>query len=122
MSFKPMLAASCDNLDALKYPLLATPKIDGIRCLIIDGVAMSRSLKPIPNRFIQSVIGKPEFNGLDGELLVGDSFQAATSGIMSGDGEPDFRYYVFDQWDAGTGYTDRVEGLRMQTRMVGKAS
>jgi DNA ligase-1 len=115
MSFKPMLAASCDNLDALRYPLLATPKIDGIRCLIIDGVAMSRSLKPIPNRFIQSVIGKPEFNGLDGELLVGTTFQDATSGIMSSDGEPDFRFYVFDRWDLGAcPYVERVEHLKVR--------
>ena len=65
-----MLAASCDDIDQLRYPLLATQKIDGIRCLIIDGVAMSRSLKPIPNRYIQSIIGKREYNGLDGELVV----------------------------------------------------
>ena len=110
-TFKPMLAASCDDLRALRYPLLATPKIDGIRCLVINGVAMSRSLKPIPNRYIQSVIGKPEFNGLDGELLVGDSFQQATSGIMSEDGQPDFRYYVFDRWDLASGYRDRVRAM-----------
>jgi DNA ligase-1 len=110
-TFKPMLAASCDDLDQLRYPLLATPKIDGIRCLIIDGVAMSRSLKPIPNAYIQSVLGKPEFNGLDGELLVGSSFQDATSGIMSAGGEPDFRYYVFDKWDDLAGYEERVAEL-----------
>ena len=106
-----MLAASCDNLDALRYPLLATPKIDGIRCLIINGVATSRSLKPIPNRSIQSVIGKSEFNGLDGELLVGTSFQDATSGIMSSDGEPDFRFYVFDAWGAPGGYKNRIASM-----------
>jgi DNA ligase-1 len=96
-----MLAASCDDISALKYPLLASPKYDGIRCLIIDGVAMSRSLKPIPNAYIQSVLGKPEYNGLDGELIVGTNFQQSTSGIMSEDGEPDFKFYVFDRWDLG---------------------
>lgn len=109
--FKPMLAAPSDgeDLNLLQFPVIATPKIDGIRCLIIDGVAMSRSLKPIPNKFIQSVIGKPEFNGLDGELLVGTTFQAATSGIMSEGGEPDFRYYAFDRWDLGPlPYVNRV--------------
>ena len=121
-SFKPMLAASCDDINALRYPLLATPKIDGIRCLIIDGVAMSRSLKPIPNRFIQSVIGKPEFNGLDGELLVGNSFQQATSGIMSEDGEPDFKFYVFDVWrDASRPgeYKHRVASFMTQLGRLG---
>ena len=109
---KPMLASQCDDIDALKYPLLVTPKIDGIRCLIIDGVAMSRSLKPIPNAYIQSVIGRAEYNGLDGELLVGETFQAATSGIMSEDGEPNFTYYVFDL----TNLSDR--GCDYQTRMA----
>jgi DNA ligase 1 len=119
MSFKPMLAASCDNLDALRYPLLATPKIDGIRCLIINGVAMSRSLKPIPNRYIQSIIGKHDLNGLDGELLVGTSFQDATSGIMSSDGQPDFRFYVFDRHDVGiTPYTERVRLLKLRLANV----
>jgi DNA ligase-1 len=97
--FKPMLAASCDDLDQLRYPLLATPTIDGIRCLIIDGVAMSRSLKPIPNAYIQSVIGQNVFNGLDGVLTVGNRFQDVPSGIMSEHGEPDFTFWVFDVWD-----------------------
>lgn len=114
-----MLAASCDDLDALKYPLLATQKIDGIRCLIINGIAMSRSLKPIPNRYIQSILGNPALNGFDGELLVGDSFQQATSGIMSEDGVPDFRYYVFDVWDTPSGYRFRVTDL---VGRIGRAS
>ena len=119
VKFKPMLAASCDDIDQLKYPLLATPKIDGIRCIIIDGVAMSRSLKPIPNRYIQSIIGRADFNGLDGELLVGDTFQQATSGIMSSDGEPDFTYHVFDLWDrAGATYYDRDEDLRLHVAVL----
>ena len=119
VKFKPMLAASCDDIDQLRYPLLATQKIDGIRCLIIDGVAMSRSLKPIPNRYIQSIIGKREYNGLDGELVVGSSFQQATSGIMSSDGEPDFTYHVFDLWDrAGATYYDRDEDLRLHVAVL----
>jgi DNA ligase 1 len=112
-----MLAASMDtaageSIDTLSFPVLATPKIDGIRCLIIKGKAMSRSLKPIPNAFIQAVLGKPEFNGLDGELLVGSTFQQATSGIMSEDGQPDFTYYAFDLWDMPNApYTERMKAL-----------
>ena len=62
--------------------------VHNCRCLIIDGVAYSRSLKPIGNKFIQSIIGKQEYNGLDGELIVGnvydkDVFQKTTSGVIS---------------------------------------
>lgn len=95
-TFKPLLAETAENIDALLYPVYASPKFDGIRCIIRDGVAVSRSLKPIPNRFIQSVLARHDLNGLDGELMVNGSFQDVTSGIMSVDGEPDFTFWVFD--------------------------
>jgi DNA ligase-1 len=96
MSFKPLLAETADDLGSLRYPLYASPKYDGIRCVILNGVATSRSLKPIPNRFIQSILARHDLNGLDGELMVNGNFQDVTSGIMSGDGEPDFTFWVFD--------------------------
>ena len=110
-----MLAETCEDTDraALPFPLYATPKIDGLRCLVIDGVATSRSLKPIPNRFVQSVLGTHLLDGLDGELVVPGTFQDVTSGLMSEDGEPDFRYYVFDHFGApGDTYLQRVERMR----------
>jgi DNA ligase-1 len=96
LKFKPLLAEAAEDLDALAYPLYASPKFDGIRCVIRDGVALSRSLKPIPNRFIQSILARHDLNGLDGELMVNGNFQDVTSGIMSADGEPDFTFWVFD--------------------------
>lgn len=70
---KPLLACNAPaNLNSLPYPLFASVKLDGIRCVIKDGVALSRTLKPIRNQYIQSLLGRPEFNGLDGELIVGD--------------------------------------------------
>ena len=82
---KPLLACEVP-LEDVKFPVYVSTKLDGIRCLIIDGVAYSRSLKPIRNKFIQSIIGKQEYNGLDGELIVGnvydkDVFQKTTSGV-----------------------------------------
>lgn len=97
---KPMLAAQAD-LIKLQYPVLASPKLDGVRCLIVKGVAVSRSFKPIPNEWVQKCFARPEFNGLDGELIVGDStakdvFQQTTSGVMSVEGRPQVRLLVFD--------------------------
>ena len=102
---KPLLAHTIEDTSAIRYPVMVSVKLDGIRCLIIDGVAMTRSLKPIRNEYIQSIIGKPEFEGLDGELIVGDIFakdcyRVTNSGVMSKDGEPDFKYHVFDWWNA----------------------
>ena len=92
--FKPMLAGTLHDWDALTYPQLATPKLDGIRCVIRDGVPLTRSLKPVPNRYITSLLrGYPSF---DGELTCGRTFQSSTSAIMSEDGEPDFTYTIFD--------------------------
>lgn len=34
---KPMLAGKCERPEDLRFPILATPKLDGIRCLKIVG-------------------------------------------------------------------------------------
>lgn len=102
-TFKPLLAYTVKNPDALRFPVLVSPKLDGIRCVIHNDQPVSRTLKPIPNRFIQRELGfYPPF---DGELMVGDpldpaAFNKSTSGIMSHDGEPDFAYWVFDYVEA----------------------
>jgi DNA ligase-1 len=111
-----MLAHTIEDTAQVKFPALVSQKLDGIRCLIVDGVAMSRSLKPIRNEYVQSVIGKPELNGLDGELIVGDPYapdcyRVTNSGVMSKDGEPDFFYHIFDRWDDDRGFADRYASL-----------
>ena len=96
--FKPMLAGKApEDLADINYPVLASPKLDGIRCIIRDGEAVSRSLKPIPNEFIRDQLrGLPD--GIDGELMVEGGFNAVQSAVMSKAGEPkDFWFFVFDQ-------------------------
>ena len=36
-----MLAVSCEDIEKIQYPVLGTPKIDGIRCLKINGKAVT---------------------------------------------------------------------------------
>lgn len=121
---KPLLACEVP-LGDVKFPVYVSTKLDGIRCLIIDGVAYSRSLKPIRNKFIQSIIGKQEYNGLDGELIVGnvydnDVFQKTTSGVMSEKGEPTFTFYVFDDFTNNeVDYSKRSERL-LERNLYGK--
>lgn len=38
--FKPTLAKDID-LTTLKFPVMASPKVDGVRCTIQNGVAMT---------------------------------------------------------------------------------
>jgi DNA ligase-1 len=97
--FKPMLATDVD-LEKLRFPLLASAKLDGVRAIVKDGVVLSRSLKPIPNEYVQKSLGA--FEHFDGELIVGDPrskdvYRETTSHVMSHDkADFDLRFYVFD--------------------------
>lgn len=113
---KPMLAATIESLNDLAFPLYGSPKLDGIRALVINGVLMSRNLKPIPNLYIQRTLPLNRMNGWDGELIVGkpehkDCFRTTTSGIMSEDGEPKFTFYVFDNILPTIPFKERLKGL-----------
>lgn len=111
---KPLLAATYDA-DKAVFPYLATPKIDGIRFLMINGQAVSRSFKPIRNHYIQRLLSETLPDGVDGELTVGENFQESSSGIMSFDGEPDFTAWIFDYVDPYSDeilpYTERLQQL-----------
>jgi DNA ligase-1 len=95
---KPMLAGNYDEAKA-KFPYVASPKIDGIRFLMVNGVAVSRTFKPIRNNYIQRVLSENLTDGVDGEITVGDTFQSSSSGVMSIEGEPDFKAWLFDYVD-----------------------
>jgi DNA ligase 1 len=107
MNIKPLLAVTCEYPEGLPYPVLASPKLDGIRCLIVDDVdgnpsAVSRSMKPIQNDFIRNWLEHNVSSGFDGEIMVIDDkgqalpFNEISSAVMRKDGEPNFQYWVFD--------------------------
>jgi DNA ligase-1 len=98
-----MLSGKVKDLESLQYPVIHSRKLDGVRCINIDGVATSRSLKPIPNKYVQHIFKQfgEEMNYLDGELIVGEMwdencYRNTVSGVMSAEGEPDFVFAVFD--------------------------
>lgn len=109
MITRPMLGATIKDESKLRFPLLATPKLDGIRCLIIDrpiNNIVSRSFKPIRNKFIKTKL-KAFFSlhpghVFDGELMLRKTthspvdFYQIESAVMSEGGEPDFIYHIFD--------------------------
>jgi len=105
-----MLACSID-LTLTTYPVLCTPKLDGIRCVVRGGVPLSRTLKPIRNNHVRKMFsGCPD--NLDGELLVeGKTFNEIQSLLMTIEGTPDFAYHVFDIIDPKADYQDRMELL-----------
>lgn len=106
---KPMLCATVTDVSVLRYPLVATPKLDGIRAVTCDGVAYTRSLKLVQNRHIQRLLATLP-SALDGELICG-AFNSTSSAVMRRTGTPDFEYHVFDLQIAGT-YKERQDALR----------
>ena len=96
---KPMLAASLENFDSIKFPVYVTPKLDGIRCLKIDGNIVSRTFKPIRNTELAAAIKDLLPDDSDGELIMGGTFQNTTSMVMSADktiGNEKAYFYWFD--------------------------
>lgn len=100
---RPMLAAPMPA-DGVDYPHFASAKLDGIRAVVKDGKVLTRKLEPLPNLWVQQVLGHPLLEGLDGELIVGapyadDVFNVTQSAVMSVQGKPDFMFHVFDYWN-----------------------
>ena len=110
---KPLLAGKFDSEKA-KFPYAATPKIDGIRFLMVGGAALTRSFKPIRNEYLQKILSSNLPDGIDGELTSGSTFQECSS-IMRIKGEPDFKVWIFDfvnPNDEVKPYKERMNELR----------
>lgn len=125
---RPMLAAKAVKGDhdalfkLLTFPMLASPKLDGIRAMVRSSVPgtevlLSRKLKPIPNRHTQALLSHGGLHGLDGELIFGkpnaeDVYRMTDSAVMTHAGEPDVKFYVFDDWSSDDAYATRYKATR----------
>ena len=91
-----MLASAVEDTSTIDYPVLVSQKLDGIRCLIIDGKALTRKFKLIPNHHVRKLLETLP-SGLDGELICpGKTFNETQSLLMTEEGEPEFEYHVVD--------------------------
>ncbi len=111
---KPQLASSeiPDIFTEVTYPKIMQAKLDGICCLAVNGVAMSRTMKPIPNKFIQAYFKEHSLHGFHGELMIAGDFNDVQSGVMRVEGEPDFGYVVYDVWDHENNYQERLNYIK----------
>lgn len=97
---KPMLAE--DYIEAkLRFPLLAQPKIDGVRGLNMTGRLTGRSLKPHANIFTTNFYSQSMLIGMDGELAAAQETDSAlcrkTTSVLSRiEGEPFTLWWLFD--------------------------
>ena len=85
------------------YPMLMSPKLDGIRGAGVGTALKSRTLKDLPNRRLQLLASQLGLNGFDGEVICGspvaeDVYRVTDSGVMSHHTVNPFTYYVFDYW------------------------
>lgn len=116
----PMLAAKDPVVENLKWPLAASLKRDGIRCIVGDlekygPCGLSRNFTPTQNKFVARKVGEifpPDFDGeLQVVLEAGKEamFRDTSSGIQSRDGEPNFLFSIFDWgYDLKVPYQRRV--------------
>ena len=120
---KPSLAEDA-ILDAVRFSCGTQPKIDGVRALNLSGTLTGRSLDPFKGFGITEYFSRPEFMGLDGEMILGDkpnctdrlcSLTTGAMGRFKGVTEmPDLTWWVFD-WvtpvSTGHSYEERYARL-----------
>lgn len=118
-AFRPMKGDPA-VLEKLRFPLFASPKLDGVRGVVLDRgegpQLLSAKLLPIPNVHTYTRLSVREALGFDGELVVGAPhgkgvIQRTTSGIMSRAGMPDCTFWVFDKHDVAAPYETRLKHL-----------
>lgn len=102
MTFKPMLAGKFVASEQ-RFPCIASPKVDGLRCTVLGGKPYARSMKLIPNLHVQRLVEQhaSALEGLDGELVIGDPndpkvFENTSGPIRRTEGQPDFTFWAFD--------------------------
>lgn len=120
MTFKPMLAGKVDEAK-LVYPLMASPKLDGVRAVNIEGAMRSRSLKPFGNEYTQMRYSTKLFHGFDGELILEeptapDVYRKTNSAIARIEGSPQLTWWVFDDFSAAGGFSTRLGTLKRRVQ------
>jgi DNA ligase-1 len=124
MVFKPLLAPrespsdKTDFFEKLPYPLMVSPKFDGIRCIVTNTGCMSRTMKLLPSTQVQDKFKK--FLSFDGELIVGnpsdpDVYNRTQSHVMSVNKPTlNLKFFAFDIADPDlcpVPYVDRLQVL-----------
>jgi DNA ligase-1 len=122
MPFRPMLAETCTESD-VRFPAFASPKLDGLRGIVVGGVLRTRSMKLFTNLATHEFFSDPVLDGLDGELIVGpatakDVFLRSTSGLRNRTGDPEAVFYVFDIHGVDSGFCSRLGQLHARVQSL----
>lgn len=63
--FRPQEPRAARPEDAA-FPCLVVPKLEGARWTVVGNVLLGRDLRPVRDEALQTVFGRPEFEGLEG--------------------------------------------------------
>src|SRR4051812_23807544 len=97
---KPMLASDWSE-GKVQLPVIAQPKIDGVRALNMFGKLTGRSLKTFGNPYVTSKFSGSALLGLDGEMAANhechpDLCRLTTSALSSHKTQPFVLWWLFD--------------------------
>lgn len=117
---KPMLASDYAE-DKIRFPVIAQPKIDGVRALNMTGTLTGRSLKKHANRHVTGYFSHSSLAGFDGEMAAEqechpDLCRLTTSALSTIDGAPWIMWHVFDY------VAPETKSLPYEQRLVAMAS
>jgi DNA ligase-1 len=125
---RPMKACDAD-LAKLTFPLLALPKIDGVRALVPHGQLRTRTMLPFANRKLQVALSRPEFSNLDGELtdasmpLTDQRLCRFTTSIVNTINDSrKLIFNVFDDFTIYTTYQNRYERAKHRAELEALSS
>ena len=121
----PMLASDYDEAK-LRFPLIAQPKVDGVRGLNLGDGLTGRSLKSHKNIYTTKFYSQKPFIGLDGELAANeethpDLCRLTTSALGRIQGEPFTLWHLFDIINPNTvalPYEDRLAALQNHVKLM----
>jgi len=106
------MLASKMNLSKIRYPVWASPKLDGMRGQYVNGDRIvTRTGKPVVGvDHILKELRKFDMPPLDGELMIpGLHFQQSLGQLRSNNPSPKAVFYVFDHIDLSLRFEDRLD-------------
>lgn len=93
------------DLHLVRFPVLGSVKLDGLRHVVQESRSLSSTLKEFPCSHLRGIFSNSQFEGLDGEFTVGSltdgkCFSRSTSYFMADDPDPalDVWWNVFDKY------------------------
>lgn len=122
---KPMLAVDWVK-GKVNFPVIAQPKIDGVRGINLGGFLTGRSLKTHRNIYTTNLYSHPMLHGFDGELAAESETHSAlcritTSALNTIEDDPYTLWWLFDYITPETRllpYRIRYDAIRIQLRRI----